>query len=757
MQDGNLKHTILYAHSNESGDVSSWEPLHEHLIRVADAASIRGAAFGAEQLAEITGLLHDLGKAKPEFQQKLRGKKSHVSHSGEGARYAVNPDHGLRGLGKLIAYCIAGHHAGLANGKGYSSNAQPTTPLDERLLRSEVVPLPDGLTVPKLTEDIPPALSGPASGNGDLHFRMQFFVRMLFSALVDADFVETEAYYDRIENRKAQRGWNGTLQELQTKLNVYLTGFGNPSGEINRTRARILSHVRAGASQFPGLFSLTVPTGGGKTLASLAFALDHALCHDLRRVIYVVPYTSIVEQTADVFRVALNDDDAVLEHHSSFDYDKIQDPGENEKIRLAAQNWDRPVVVTTAVQFFESLFANRPSKCRKLHNLAKSVIILDDAQALPLHLLRPSLAAIRELARGYGSSLVLCTATQPALRREDGFTADEALEDVRELAPDPTRLYETMRRVQVRDAGDVDDSELAEKIGNQEQALVIVNSRAHARSLFDLILEQPGATHLTTNMTPAHRRHTLADVRRRLNRMKPVRLIATSLIEAGVDVDFPVVWRCLAGIESVAQAAGRCNREGRLDAPGEVIVFRPEARNKPPKELEKHIEIASNLMAKSEDPLSLESVRDYFRQLYWDLDHGLDTARVGDIRGIMKAVGRGGSRLDYPFADIAHGYCMILDRGRPLIIRGGPFGVPYSLLEELRFNPHPGTVARRLQQWHVQVPFWVYDKMYNEGAVETWREEDFGEQFVVLANPDIYDERAGLRWDGFSDIGYQEY
>ena len=617
--------------------------------------------------------------------------------------------------------------------------------------------LPPGVTLPALSREVPPALAGAVYGKGDFHFRMQFFTRMLFSALVDADFIETECFYDRCENRASQRGWHGTLQDPQSRLNAHLSGFGKPEGKINNARARILNHLRNGARQSPGLFSLTVPTGGGKTLASLAFALDHALCHDLRRVIYVIPYTSIVEQTADVFRAALKEDDVVLEHHSSFDHEQIDDPGEDERIRLASQNWDRPVIVTTAVQFFESLFANRPSRCRKLHNMARSVIILDEAQTLPLRLLRPSLAAIRELARGYGSSLVLCTATQPALRREDGFSADEALEGVRELAPDPSGLYEEMRRVQVRDAGEVTDAGLAAELAHREQVLVIVNSRAHARALFDLICDLPGAAHLTTNMTPVHRRGTLANVRRRLQESKPVRLVATSLIEAGVDVDFPVVWRCISGIESVAQAAGRCNREGKLDILGEVNVFRPEEKHKPPRELEKYIEIAADIMSQSSDPLALETIRTCFRQLYWDLDHGLDTAVVGKTREIMEAVNRGGSRLDYPFADIAQGFRMIPDRARPMIIRGGPYGVPPDLMEELRFNPHPGAIARRLQQWLIQVPFWVYERMRVEGAVEIWREEDFGDQFVVLANMGLYDKRAGLRWDAFSDLEFQEF
>ena len=598
---------MLYAHTNKSSDESGWEPLNEHLFRVAEAAAVRGAAFGAEQLTTIAGLLHDLGKAKPQFQKKLRGAKNNEPHSGEGAKFACNPDHGLGGWGKVIAYCIAGHHAGLANGKGYSPTARPLTPLDERLTRAEVLSLLPDVTLPALSRGMPPALAGADIDKCDFHFRMQFFTRMLFSALVDADFIETESYHDRCENRTNQRGWHGTLQELQSRLDVHLSGFGKPEGKINSARARILAHVRGGARQSPGLFSLTVPTGGGKTLASLAFALDHALCHDLRRMIYVIPYTSIVEQTADVFRKALNEGDAVLEHHSSFDHEKTDDPGEDERIRLASQNWDRPVIVTTAVQFFESLFANRPSKCRKLHNLARSVIILDEAQTLPLHLLRPCLAAIRELARGYGSSLVLCTATQPALRREDGFSADEALEGVRELAPDPSGLYEEMRRVQVRDVGEVTDTEIAEELVHREQALVIVNSRAHARALFDAISDLPGVVHLTTNMTPVHRRNTLANVRRRLEELKPVRLVATSLIEAGVDVDFPVVWRCVAGIESIAQAAGRCNREGKLETAGEVYVFRSEARYKPPQELGKFIEVASNVMKEEQDPLALPS------------------------------------------------------------------------------------------------------------------------------------------------------
>jgi CRISPR-associated endonuclease/helicase Cas3 len=335
------------------------------------------------------------------------------------------------------------------------------------------------------------------SGDSFQNFKLHFFTRMLFSALTDADFLETQQFYDKVKNRSPQSA-PPALADLAPALEAHLATFDGAKGDVNHTRAKILAHVRNGAAQAPGLFSLTVPTGGGKTLASLAFALDHAQRHGLHRVVYVIPYTSIVEQTAQVFRSALKNDDAVLEHHASFDWEALDDRGESERVKRAAQNWDRPVVVTTAVQFFESLFANRPSKCRKLHRLANSVIILDEAHTLPLRLLRPCLAAIRELAEGYGASIVLCTATQPALLKEDGFSHPEgfARAEVRELAPDPPRLYDRLRRVRVTHVGLVGDDALARRLDDTEQALVILNNRRHAREMFERIRLLPGAVHL---------------------------------------------------------------------------------------------------------------------------------------------------------------------------------------------------------------------------------------------------------------------
>ena len=745
----------LFAHSTDRPDRSDWEPLCDHLNAVADRAATFAEPFGSGSLARIAGMLHDLGKAKPEFQAYLQGERRSEPHSGEGARYAAEKL-GMAVIGKLLAYAIAGHHAGLPNGI-VPVRGRPTTPLNERIKQAETLDLPPGIDLPQLNS--PPAPLAGIDEDNLWNFRLHFFTRMLFSALVDADRLETEAFYDRIEGRQSPRGWNGTLERLREALDAHLAAFGPPKkGSINAERARILAHVRAKAGHEPGLFSLTVPTGGGKTLTSLSFALDHAIAHGLERVIYVIPYVSIIEQTAAVFRTALRDDDAVLEHHASFDWDGLTDEAETERLRLAAQNWDRPVIVTTAVQFFESLFANRPGKCRKLHRLAKSVIILDEAQMLPLHLLRPCLAALKELAQGYGASVVFCTATQPALKKGaggDGFPAPEGLDpaEVTELAPDPPRLYEAFRRVRVEDAGGIDDTALAEALTAREQVLAIVNSRPHARALFDRLEGAEGRAVLTTWMTPAHRRAVLADVRQRLKDGRPMRLVATSLIEAGVDVDFPCVWREAAGIDSIAQAAGRCNREGKRKS-GEVIVFRSGEEFATPPELAQFAEIGRQVLEQHKDPLSLEAVRAYFRELFWRRGkEELDAVKVGEKTGIMTALAEAGNQFDFPFADIAHAFRLIEDGALPLVIRGGRWGMPDAEMDRLRHVPHAGAIARAFQPYQVSVSPSLRAELLRLGAASWWREDDFGPQFAMLENARLYDEAAGFSPDAPEDLG----
>jgi len=737
----------FYAHSTGAHDQHDWQSLPEHLHAVGQYAASFASVFGAQALAQVSGHLHDLGKYTQAFQDRLRGSPERVDHSTWGARIAQQR---LGAMGQLLAYGIAGHHAGLANGHGEGER----TPLTDRLASQlpalhpaweQDISLPARLSAPEgfklYRQNHQQALERQP-------FQLAFLTRMLFSCLVDADFLDTEQFYNVSENRPDHRHGgraSPTLLALREQLDGYLGRF-QPDSDVNRLRADILRHVRGQAEHAPGLFSLTVPTGGGKTLASLAFALDHAIRHGLQRVIFVIPFTSIVEQNAAVFRKALGPPGhaAVLEHHSAFteqapprhDPEKYQSV---HKLRLAMENWDVPIVVTTAVQFFESLFAAKPSQCRKLHHIAGSVVILDEAQTMPLKLLRPCVAAIDELARNYRTSVVLCTATQPALEApafEGGLTG------VHELAPAPTQLFQQLERVRVRHVGTLSDEALAAEMRSREQVLCIVNNRRHARAVYQAMADLPGARHLTTLMCAKHRSAVLAEVRQMLKDGEPCRVVSTSLIEAGVDVDFPTVLRAEAGLDSIAQAAGRCNREGRrqLDA-SDVLVFANENEDwAPPPELTQYAQAAREVLRQYEgDPLSPEAIGRYFALLYWQ--KGGQQLDVPDLMGLLKT-----SRPDsLPMETLATKFRMIDSVQMPVI-------VPYDdeareALKALEFAEGSVGLARKLQPYLVQLPRQGFDALYKAGAVIPVAPKKWGDQFMELAHEGLYDHRFGLSWD----------
>ena len=734
-----------YAHSAKSGDRRKWHRLSAHLEDTAERAAAFLEAVGLADIGRAVGLLHDLGKYAPEFQLRLDGG-GRVDHSTAGAKVAVER-YGKQ-LGKMLAFCIAGHHAGLANGV----NGERITALADRI-QGPIPSVDPAVWRKQITLPKPEIPHLTPRDRKTAAFCAAFFIRMVFSALVDADFLDTEAYYDKLDGTEKPRGRHPGLRELAGRLNAYLGALAAnaAAGEVNALRGEVLGHVRRQAAEPRGLFTLTVPTGGGKTLTSLSFALDHALHHRLERVIYVIPYMSIIEQTAAVFRDALRGDDAevadfVVEHHSTFDEDTIKEREAQDKLRLAMENWDAPIIVTTAVQFFESLFSNRPSRCRKLHNIANSVVILDEAQTLPLTFLRPCVAALDELARNWRSSIVLCTATQPALGRQDGFC--RGFEHLRELAPEPKRLYRTLKRARIRQQGTMDDRRLAERLSAERQVLCIVNTRRHARELYESISAVEGACHLTTLMCARHRRETLAMVRDRLTDAASVRLVATSLIEAGVDVDFPVVWRAEAGLESIIQAAGRCNREGRAPV-GDVFVFQPAEGDgrKPPTEIEQSTDVAREVMRRYQgDPTSLDAIRDYFQQLYW---YAGDASL--DAKSILRTLGERTTSLDFPFETIAKEFRLIETPMVPVIVpyRGaaGDDDTVERLVGELEWVERPGRIARRLQPYVVQVPPSARGSLLSANAAMVIREADFDRQFVVLSNLELYRSDVGLTWD----------
>lgn len=751
----------VYAHSTKDKSKADWEPLADHLQLVITFCCQFAGAFGAAAFGQAIAALHDIGKLAEEFQRYLEGAGDSRDHSTAGAVLALDR-YGPQ-LGKIIAFCAAGHHAGLTNGAGYGGSPRP---LDKRVGKDAPPPppLPDELAA--LLPDRA-ALAAEWVRFNQSPFSRAFFIRMLFSCLCDADFLATEKFYARVEKRQVERGSAFQLPALLPLLGAHMARLQTKANRetrpevqaVNGLRARVLATMRDRAGDAPGLFSLSVPTGGGKTLSSLSFAMQHAAAHGKRRIIYVIPYTSIVEQTADVFREFLPDD-AILEHHSGYDPGaKTENVSDDEgksgehKMRLAAQNWDRPVVVTTAVQFFESLFGNRTQRCRKLHNIANSVIILDEAQTLPLPFLKPCLAAIQELADNYGCSLVLCTATQPAVAVADGF--EGGLRDVRQLAPNPQQLYAQLDRVQVIvEPTPIEDDALAARLAQPEQVLCIVDNRRYARALFDRLKEvhKDSARLLTADMCAAHRRVVLAEIKQRLDpkNPQPVHLIATSLIEAGVDVSFPKVFRAMAGLDQLAQAAGRCNRHGELGwRGGEMVVFQPpkvKGRGAP-HEIAKAAELCQFILEDFPDsPLGQTALSAYFGDVYHGKElHGLlDGATVGDIVGVLKALRERNDDQTFPFAAIAEAFQIIDDHQVPVIIPYAP--EVKDLLGPLWGGQLPGGVARKLQPYLVQIPRRERQELIDRKVLEVIRPKVFGDQFVVLReeNRKIYGDATGL-------------
>lgn len=721
----------FFAHSTDQDDKQHWQLLSDHLIAVGTLASDNARYFGGNDCAKIAGRLHDVGKYTQEFQRRLEGDPARVDHATRGAIIAAER-YGV--MGKLLAYAIAGHHAGLANGR----DAGLRTSLKDRLKKE--LPDLDEVWEQEVPIDASPTPPPMKPLEGQQWFQLALLGRMIFSCLVDGDFLDTEAFYVRTEKERSPRQRNfPSLSALRERLDEYLGGF-NADSPVNQIRGHILAHVREQAALAPGLFSLNVPTGGGKTLNSLAFALDHAIKHGLRRVVFVIPFTSIVEQNAAVFREALGDlGDSVLEHHSAFIDDPQKSPQGPDKLNKAMENWDAPIIVTTAVQFFESLFADRPSRCRKLHNISGSVVILDEAQTLPLKLLRPCVSVIDELARNYKTSVVLCTATQPALQAKDGFKG--GFQNVRELAPDPQSLHNDLKRVRVHHKGVLIDDELASAFCERDQVLCIVNNRRHARALYELVRHAPGARHLTTLMCAKHRSNTLAEIRALLDSGEPCRLISTSLIEAGVDVDFPTVFRAEAGLDSIAQAAGRCNREGRQSADdSHVNIFAVGSDWATPPELEQFAQAARSIFRRHpNDPLSLTAINEYFSELYWqkgpkqlDAHNLLGLIEEGQIDGI-------------PYETLASKFRLIESRMLPVII---PYdAIAKKALKDLEYAEGCSQLARQLQPYIVQVPEQGFIALQKAGAIQPVNPRRFADQFMALVNMDIYHERFGLNWD----------
>lgn len=704
------------AHISAQGQTQS---VFEHLCGTAALAKDFARPFGGEEQAKLAGMAHDIGKYSEAFQKRLQGAHIQVDHSTAGAVECWQ-----RGQ-PFAAFAVAGHHGGLPNGGSQTDGPDQAT-LWGRIKRKERGPL-------ESYEAWMQEVTLPQAGVTDFMERSGpewvFFTRMLYSCLVDADFLDTEAFMEGQSREKNET----SIEQLWNKLQGYISGWFPPKGELNRQRCQILEQcIQQAEKRAPGLFSLTVPTGGGKTVASLAFALAHARRHGLRRVIYVIPYTSIIDQTAEVFRDILGEEN-VLEHHSNILYD-LEGEADPHTVRLAnaTENWDMPVVVTTAVQFFESLYACRSSQCRKLHSIAGSVVIFDEAQMLPIPYLRPCVWAISQLVKDYGVSAVLCTATQPAL--EPTFREFLPKAPIQELCAPDTCKWEAFRRVSFQQAGSLTWDDLAARLNAHSQVLCIVNTRKAAQEVYRR-LDGTGIFHLSTLMYPNHRKQQLIEIRRRLKEELPCRVVSTSLIEAGVDVDFPTVFRELAGLDSILQAAGRCNREGTRSA-DESVVYIFEGEEKAPPLFSTAIGAGKYIMAHHEDIASHVAIHDYFSELL-DLK-GKEAQDKERILPLMQSA-------FFPFRTVAERFRLIDTPTRTVYI---PLGAGAELVAQLRSGGGGRNLFRKLGQYGVS----IYDKHF--AALDQAGDLEILENgAAILRNTALYSEKTGLSLNADSGKG----
>lgn len=640
---------MFFARSeNESGQR---QLLADHLRNVGQLAGQFAEEAGLpREMGEWAGWLHDLGKYSQEFQTHLLKKdRDLVEHAAHGAAVAVS-------AGAVeCAFAIAAHHGGLGTKLDMSqltTRPELTSTLSEPKPRVSV----RAQEFRRLAEEDAGITGQPSRTlmrRGD-ETKVELRTRLLLSCVADADRLDAERW---MSQWKSDLRFEAEPLDPAGRLEHTLAHIGTiagpkPESVVKAARASVLRHALARAADAPGFFSLTVPTGGGKTLASLAFGLEHARRHGHRRLIYVLPFLTIIEQNAAVIRAAVGETDAnagrvVLEHHSNvvFERDDEQKPiGEMRQTidevrqRLLAENWDAPVVVTTTVQFFESLFAAHPSAVRKIHNIPRSVIVLDEAQTFPPGMLRPIVAMLRQLVDEYGCTVLFTTATQPALSQPlRGKDRPEPLLEpgmLREIVTDPPALFRHLKRVDVAWPGPdpTPMAGVAASMAAARQALAIVNTKQQARDLWEALREHDeGAIHLSTRMCAAHRRTVFAEVCRRLAAGEACLVASTQLIEAGVDVDFPAVWRALGPLEGVAQAAGRCNREGTL-ATGHVTVFRTEDGRLPGGAYASATKVTAGMLKSGtepdiDDPGTFE---DYFRRLY-NVEN-LDKAQIAETR-----------------------------------------------------------------------------------------------------------------------------
>ena len=685
----------------------------EHQQNVANIAARFAADFGMAEWGRIMGLLHDKGKEKKAFQQHI------IKESGLDSEIKVDGDYRHAYVGALIAHrlfpkpslimnnALMGHHRGLYD--------------HGDMLEMLKLEIPKDVTIDSIHANLTiPNIGFPK----DVHYLQ----RMLYSCLVDADYLDTEAFM--MPEQSKLRGNHSTMKQLEDKLDAFLQLLKENAvdSDVNRIRNEVQQYCLSESDNTSGFYSLTVPTGGGKTLSSVLWAIKHALKNDLKRIIIAIPYTSIITQTASVLRGIFGEEN-VLEHHSNVNLSDDENSELRKRLKLATENWDYPIVVTTNVQLFESLFSNKPSDCRKLHNLAKSVLILDEVQTLPVDFLQPIVDTLDTFQRVFGTSILFTTASQPVLTGEivgtNKMNSFEGLPEIKEIIPEKARLHDRLRRVKLEfDDTRCDYDDIVERMTKYPRVLCIVNTRNDAKEIYDRLPKDGICLHLSRMMCPDHVRSTIEEVKKALKDESNavVRVVATQLIEAGVDIDFPVVFRQEAGLDSALQAAGRCNREGHLDM-GETFVF---CLQKPlPPGFISQTNNARLGMGKQYDWFAPEAMTAYFQQLYSRIE-SFDKAHIKELL----------YKPEMQFETASSEFRLIDDKTTSVIVN---WKDSMNMVEKLKLEGPAYRLMKALSQYSVNVRDRDLKKLFGIGAIE-----ELFEGVFVISDKNFYDEKVGL-------------
>ena len=759
----------IIAHTREGGSIQS---LSEHIAGVAQHCAQFLEQAGLPELAPLGRLLaqlHDAGKAQPAFQRYILGESAaKAPHSAAGALLATSLLHELSEelqhkkrprTSQLLVYAISGHHRGLYDYADLRDKLKEVDSKDrckktaEALtnLRSEIQSWTKeyGASTESSLRELAKKVGATEQA--------QALIRLLFSCLVDADFLDTEAFMDEERKECRQEATNGyaSLEVLRDRLTKHMEGFSK-AGAINEARSAFLNRCRAHGRTCPkGYYSLFLPTGGGKTLSSMAWALETALKHEAQRIIYVIPYTSIITQTAGIFREIFGEEN-VLEHHSdiSFSRDEAAQEAERyERTRLLAENWDAPIIVTTNVQFFESLFSHKVSRSRKVHSIANSVVVFDEVQMFPTEFLSPMLRLLDDLKHIYGTQLLFCSATLPPFDKDHSSPFKKVndyhqLSDaIQPIVPEDPELFKAFDRVIYHlEEKTYATEELARELGQHTCALCVVNSRRDASQLYRALLETgkeaQDIIHLSRNMCSAHLKERIAEIRQRLKEDIPTIVISTQLIEAGVDIDLPIVYRAMSGLDSIVQAGGRCNREGKRSVPGEVHVFSLSDGGKAFGAIAQGQHATRFLLDNDKEPtrssMPLELIEAYYNRYYSSVE-SFDTKGIGESlydEGEAK-------RWRFDFEQASDAFRLIDNVDHDLFV---PYARGKDLIEELQRQTLrlDRRTMRELQQYHVSISKGKYEELKDARLLSEVVVNRDTKQTILVLEPQGYDEALGV-------------